>query len=964
VQASLDQRTAENEAAGARVSSTREQLAALSEEIQKRRDALARRESHDSDIDLKIEMVERALALDAERREMAIARSAELQEEIAAMEAELEEMSSEESPDEATAGDAEDRIAAAKEELSQRRRTLDDIEDRLGDARVALSDLTTRADFERETIASLEREASASRSRLAELEREQTANEIRRQDLLKELAAYGDRYAGAREAIQEAEAAVDATRLTAEQARERLVREQQEFRDNSTSRNPALRELDHLEGRLEALQRIQAEYLGIPVGTRRTLELGGAIDVETELDQAELAGVVGLLANQIKVSPGLEAPINAALENRVHAIVVEKEEHALRAIARLQSERGGRVMMLPLESVRHIYPLNLSRERGVVGVASKLVRCDKRFRPLVDTLLGRVIIVEDREAGLKMVRRGLGLVVTVDGTLLEPNGVITGGATGAEEGPFLRHQELEELPDRIRELRERTGSKPRKDPETEQAIEEAVKEAKQADQQYEHMLNRIEESRTTLERERERLHRIRRDLDTAHRHLAENARALEVCASTIATSESAAAEPADKDELRGLIAAADSELEAATAARSQALEAFSDANADVAALEGEQQADETLRLQRERSQQRLVSQLAARREQTERLEAEAATISSRITSQEEEHETLIAARASETDDSAPDRDELTRLESHERQVNDELNEAQADLLRLEKLRLDLEAEVARLTEHLELLREEMAREGLAPDHAGCVVPMEDVPNTTSAPIQGGAELDLSEAKSRIEELRRKIRKLGPVNEEAPEDFRETEKRHEFLSGQLNDLTEAEEQLQVVIAELNEEIRIRFSAAFDKVDAAFGEYFTAFFGGGTARLVLTERDNLAETGIDIEAQPPGKRLNSLSLLSGGERSLTAVALLFALLTVNPAPFCVLDEVDAALDEANVARFTNALTELSGKTQFLVVTHNRRTIEQTNAVYGVSMGSDSVSKVLSVNLDELPDNVADR
>lgn len=183
-------------------------------------------------------------------------------------------------------------------------------------------------------------------------------------------------------------------------------------------------------------------------------------------------------------------------------------------------------------------------------------------------------------------------------------------------------------------------------------------------------------------------------------------------------------------------------------------------------------------------------------------------------------------------------------------------------------------------------------------------------------------------RARIEELRRQIPRLGTIDAEAPEDFREFKERHEFLTTQLADLTDSSDQLRTAIADLNGEIRTRFTATFHTVNTKFAEYFAAFFGGGVASLSLTDPHNLADAGVEIEAQPPGKRIKSLSLLSGGERSLTAVALLFALLAANPAPFCVLDEVDAALDEANVGRFTTALRQLAEKTQFLVVTHNRR------------------------------------
>jgi chromosome segregation protein len=284
-------------------------------------------------------------------------------------------------------------------------------------------------------------------------------------------------------------------------------------------------------------------------------------------------------------------------------------------------------------------------------------------------------------------------------------------------------------------------------------------------------------------------------------------------------------------------------------------------------------------------------------------------------------------------------------------------------LGLDRLRLDLESEVRRAEATIADLRLQMDREGFTLDQSGRVLPVseeaETDPNAVDvAPvIHGAADIDPVAIDARIEDLRRKIRRLGPVNDEAPEDFDELSERHTFLSSQLADLDRAEAQLRAAIAELNEEIRARFTTTFERVNTSFGEYFEAFFGGGSASLGLTDPENVAESGIEIEAQPPGKRLRSLSLLSGGERSLTAVALLFALLTANPAPFCVLDEVDAALDEANVGRFTSALKELAQKTQFLVVTHNRRTVEIADAIYGVSMMRDGVSKVLSLRIGDL-------
>jgi chromosome segregation protein len=227
-------------------------------------------------------------------------------------------------------------------------------------------------------------------------------------------------------------------------------------------------------------------------------------------------------------------------------------------------------------------------------------------------------------------------------------------------------------------------------------------------------------------------------------------------------------------------------------------------------------------------------------------------------------------------------------------------------------------------------------------------------------MRGGAAIDPAQVKERIATLRAQIRSLGPVNEQAQADYAESKERYDFLRGQTEDLQQAEASLRKAIAELDEIIRDRFKATFGQVNKEFQRYFSSLFDGGSAKLILTRPHDSGPAGVDIEAQPPGKRLGSLAMLSGGERALTAVALLFALLRAHPSPICVLDEVDAALDEANVGRFAEALRELTERTQILIVTHNRRTIEMADTIYGVSMGEDSVSSVLSLRLSDISPN----
>ncbi|MEM5775138.1 MAG: hypothetical protein AAGU05_09080, partial [Anaerolineaceae bacterium] len=206
-----------------------------------------------------------------------------------------------------------------------------------------------------------------------------------------------------------------------------------------------------------------------------------------------------------------------------------------------------------------------------------------------------------------------------------------------------------------------------------------------------------------------------------------------------------------------------------------------------------------------------------------------------------------------------------------------------------------------------------------------------------------------------------LRRLGAIYPEAQSEYRSFKERHEFLSNQVTDLKKADLDLREVIAELDELMKREFRKTFDAVAVEFKEMFTRLFGGGSAKLILTDAENVAETGIDIEARLPGRREQGLSLLSGGERSLTAVALIFSLLKVSPTPFCVMDEVDAMLDEANVGRFCDLLRELSETTQFIVITHNRNTVQTADVIYGITMGRDSASQMISLRLDEVSEDM---
>ena len=422
--------------------------------------------------------------------------------------------------------------------------------------------------------------------------------------------------------------------------------------------------------------------------------------------------------------------------------------------------------------------------------------------------------------------------------------------------------------------------------------------------------------------------------------------------------------------------------------RQTILQNVTESSTRVASLEGEQRSLAILRDTRQATLARLDTQMTARQAELRGLELESTSISDTADADWRAVENLTHDMRRYAEELEPAQETIAALEDQERETQGREATAHSRLLAAERRRLEAEAELRHRLEDVESLRQRIEADELTVTDSGDVVPArlseEGAPWSLSGdgdregngraktpggsasdrgslpPIAGGAIIDPETMQERIQRLRAQLRAVGPVYPQAETEYAELQERHTFLTSQLADLEAAESSLLQGIEELDAVICERFQATFHQVAEEFSRYFTTFFGGGKAQLVLTTPDDYRTAGVDIVAQPPGKRLQSLSMLSGGEKALTAVALLFALLQTNPSPFCVLDEVDAMLDEANVGRFVSALQELAHRSQFIVITHNRRTIGVSDAIYGVSMGEDSVSRVLSLRLSDVCEN----
>ena len=934
--------------------------------------------------------LERRVALDGEREKMLAERVEELSTEIASLRA--DEAAQATATPISDAGDREALLTAQKDDLSTQRARLTDVEQEL--QRLQRSALKHEQTASRSfgAVEDLARRIQESVDAIARLRRERDASIEDRRKAINDLAAWARGHAHLSRDLSLAGPQLDwaiADRAREDDALGQLRRDQLAMEEELRAMR---QQLESVTVRLEVMEELDVRPQAPDSGVRSILEAGGVIKRETVPADFELRGVVGLIGHLLRVPPGLEKAVEAALAENLFAVVMERESDVRAAVALLLAGDAGRATIYALDNFQDTRPLHLIKERGIIGVASGLVKCDSKYRRLIDTLLGRTVIVEDLALAHRVVRRGLaGAVATLDGVLVRPIGAVTAGTTAGVQASFVREREVGELPLELARLRPLIDER-----------EAGLRESARAQESAQAKLLELSANIETL---RDRKNALSSELSAAKAGLG----AFRTQLLTLARGERERAEQieqlqAQRDRADADRALRETEARDATAAEHQERDAMvqleaervalaatiGEGAAEVAHLDGElrseRQSTEGERIARER----LTRQIAQKDEQVQRARTEAQTVAARRAGAERE----LTQKTSDVDalsaELGPARQELSQLESRERSMTGELAESNAALRTAERALVDAENDMRVRRDELEALQESLQTEGFVATAAGDIERVREPEAETTAeseraaegayvssngdlpawmrsddedgdglaPMRGGSTINPVEVRDRIAELRGQIRGLGPINEEAATEYADSRERYDFLTGQTRDLQQAEEQLQSAIAELEVFIRDRFRNTFKLVNKEFERYFNAFFRGGTARLELGEADEYGLPGVEIIAQPPGKKLGSLALLSGGERSLTAVALLFALLQANPSPICVLDEVDAALDEANVGRFVEELRALSERTQFIIITHNRRTIETADTIYGVSMAADNVSRILSLRLEDVP------
>ena len=783
--------------------------------------------------------------------------------------------------------------------------------------------------------AALQEQTRAARTALDRLERETAEALGARDEAAAEVAARAERAAVDRARLQQAGAARDALAAEQDAATERLAaveRRAEEMKGRATA----------LAERLAALKEMESRGAGFAEGIGELLRGGAGFTP---------AGVAG---ERLDVPPGLERAVEAALGERLEAVLVAERRDAARGIAHLKAGARGRGIFAPApravpdRAAAPSLPAALAGTPGVGGILRDRVGGAPQAGDAVEAILARTVLVDDLDLALDLHAAWPDWsFVTAQGDVVHADGVVAGGAGGAVPHGLLarraetlqidrEHSELE----RERQEHEATAARLREErngllERLEAAVSALQREERELferelqAQQRASELDRIDRALPLLLGERERLEReiegrAREGEALAAEHSAAEVRRAGLEESIRAAGEDLALRRAEL----GRFQAEASEAKAAFAAGRQRLQALTREREAVA---------EAIRQTRGLADRRS----AERQEWSDR----AAALAGQEEALRAEAETALRARAEAAAREeagqaglAYDRSLMHAREQSARETRAAHAAVREELQGLELRRARLEADL----EHLA----RTCRDDL-------LTSLDALRATPEPPDEGRS---LEDEETALDGTRAELDELGPVNLMAIEQHAELEERFGFLSAQRRDLEESIASLQDTIRKINRQSRERFMAAFEAIQATFQEVFTTLFGGGTARLRLQEgEDDVLEAGIEIAAQPPGKRLQALSLLSGGEKALTAVALLFSLFRYRPSPFCVLDEVDAPLDEANVERFTRLLHALRQETQFILITHNRKSMEAADLLYGVTMEEPGVSKVLPLRFE---------
>lgn len=731
-----------------------------------------------------------------------------------------------------------------------------------------------------------------------------------------------------------------------ERLQQELAETEQQLRKNKAKQENLNRELDDIKSRQRWLNELEEGYRGFYQGVKEVLQA-----------KSTLEGIYGAVASLISVHHTHELAIETALGGALQHIVVEDERHARMAIDYLKKKKAGRATFLPLAQikVRTLAANRLAKVQGhpaFVGVASSLVHCQPKFEKAVQSLLGSVLVARDLQ-GAGEIARILGYkerIVTLDGDVIHAGGLMTGGARKANNVPLLaRKREISDLKKAEKNKKTELDRKIeswQKLNETRKTLLAKIKEIeikqKKLWQEDEALKNKLFELNVTEKNIEEQVGVHEQEQDGLLVELNETEQKLESLEQRLEHTQKK--EKSLKLEIERLT----KEQQTRSATKEEMKAKMTDLKVDLAA---ETKQVEHLRIALEETNEKLLRSEKMLHSHKEKV----SSLAKQIQTLKEQDEKLSQSFVEKKQEKEAIEDRIRRERAERERLEQELHDRRREIKELKRQQIQHEARMK---------EKEFAHRRLGYDLDHRLMRLQEDYELSFEAAQSSHPLQTSveEARQKVGILKREIDALGDVHPGAVEEYRRLKERLDFLQSQKEDLLTAEKNLRQVIAEMDQEVSRRFSDTFRAVKQAFQHVFKSLFGGGRCDLVLTNPEDVLTSGVEVMAEPPGKKLQNLTLLSGGERALTAIALLFAILQVRPVPFCVLDEVEAALDEANVGRFATFLRSFSTDTQFIVVTHRKKTMEEADVLYGVTMNDSGTSELVSVRLEEAPAPVA--
>ncbi len=664
---------------------------------------------------------------------------------------------------------------------------------------------------------------------------------------------------------------------------------------------------------------------------------------DCEKDLSLKKGVHGVIANLISVPKEYETAIEMCLGQSMQNIVTDTEEDAKKLVEHLRKFNLGRASFLPITSVKGKKLDKIKSERGVIGIASDLVKFDKKYEQIVLSLLGRTLIVDTMDNAIAIARKNsYGFrIVTLQGDVLNPSGAISGGSVSTKTVNILgRSREIEELKKTIAELEKKVEKLKKDKSEYESSIEDLLEE-------IEGLENELKDIEIVYATEKQRVSSIEEAVSKVEKRLEKLRDEKKSIEEQLKINEQT------QNDLNEKISTIDEENKKL----SEEIEEFSNHNKETQTIVDDLNFD--------------ITNLKISVSSFDESEASINEIVERINND-------IENLKQSTENKKEQKIKLTEENDKLEELNIKLNEEAENLLKevsnsgtkVEELKNDritknqkLEEAEENFTDQMEKiddLKEQVNKADIKKSKYEVELEQiiskmwEEYEITPNDPGEYEEPKNVAEVQKQVNKIRGEMKDLGSVNIDSIEEYKKLKERYDFMNEQRLDLETTMAKLRNVITDMTAVMKKQFEDRFRVINKNFSEVFVELFGGGKAELKLTDEDNILESGIEIEVQPPGKKLQNMMLLSGGERAFTAIALLFAILKINPAPFCVLDEIEAALDDVNVYRFAEYLKKFAKESQFLVITHRKGTMEAANTVYGITMQENGISKLLSLDL----------